>query len=257
MNKSIGDTFSYNIRLDEDPGSDREATFFGDVNDQVARVCDQMRHHPVLGHAPAINAIGFSQGGQFLRAFTQRCNVPPVRYLFTYGSQHNGISEFNHCGDEAWSPTFCRFWNGLLKGQTWSSYVQHHLVPAQYFRNPASLANYRDSSNFLADINNEREIKNTTYAANLASLRRLIMYIFANDTTVVEKQSGHFDEVIRSDDHVQVVKLRDRDLYTQDWLGLKALDEKGALDFRVADGKHMQVTTELLLDAFKMMYGGE
>ena len=63
---------------------------------------------------------------------------------------------------------------GLLKGNTWSDYVQSHLVPAQYFRSVNESTGepteeYLEFSNFLADINNERAVKNKTYAENLAS----------------------------------------------------------------------------------------
>ncbi len=38
------------------------------------------------------NAVGFSQGGQFLRAYVERCNNPPVHNLITFGGQHMGMS---------------------------------------------------------------------------------------------------------------------------------------------------------------------
>ena len=40
---------------------------------------------------------------------------------------------------------------------------------------------YLNSSIFLADINNEREEKNEQYAANLASLEKLVLFRFTFD----------------------------------------------------------------------------
>ncbi|KAI9669470.1 MAG: hypothetical protein M1817_004695 [Caeruleum heppii] len=252
--KAVGDladkahpgTYVYNIRLDDDPSQDRSATFFGNLTVQVQQVCDTLATHPVLSTAPAVNAVGFSQGGQFLRAYIERCNVPPVRNLVTFGSQHNGIAKFQECGDSDW---VCKAWLGLLKTNTWSLFVQNRLVPAQYYRDAAELDNYLEHSNFLADVNNERKVKNETYARNLASLEHFAMYIFDKDTTVIPKESAWFAEVNTTTG--KVTPLNERKIYQEDWLGLKKLDEKGGLHFRVAEGGHMELSDALLLDAFK------
>ncbi|KAL8762192.1 MAG: hypothetical protein Q9184_001750, partial [Pyrenodesmia sp. 2 TL-2023] len=212
---------------------------------QVHQVCHDLRTHPTLSRAPAINALGFSQGGQFLRAYIQRCNKPPVHTLVTFGSQHNGISEFQNCGDNDW---VCKSWDGYLKRNTWTQFVQSRLVPAQYYRNPEDLQGYLENSNFLADINNEREAKNATYKENLKNLRRFVMYMFSEDTTVVPKESAYFAEYNQTSD--EVTKLRDRRIYKEDWLGLKWLDAKERLEFKIADGGHMQLSEKLLRDAF-------
>ncbi|KAL8825883.1 MAG: hypothetical protein Q9170_007623 [Blastenia crenularia] len=256
--RSIGDlanetnlgTYTYFIRLDEDASADRTATFLGNVTEQVLKVCHDIATHPILSRAPAINGLGFSQGGQFLRAYVQRCNNPPVHTLITFGSQHNGISEFQNCADNDW---ICKSWDGYLKRNTWSDFVQSRLVPAQYYRNPEDLNGYLESSNFLADINNEREVKNATYRANLKKLKKLIMFMFEEDTTVVPKESAHFAEYNQTSD--EVTKLQDRSLYKEDWLGLKWLDEKHRLEFKIAEGKHMQLSEELLRNTFKRYFG--
>ena len=235
-------TFVYNIGLGPDANSDRSASFFGNVTDQVDTVCEILRDHPILSTAPAVDAIGFSQGGQFLRGYVERCNNPPVRSLITFGSQHNGISEFKACGSTDW---LCKGAMALLRFNTWSSFVQNRLVPAQYFRNPAAgFEQYLESSNFLADINNEREEKNPTYAANIAKLSNFVMYVFANDTTVVPKETSWFEEV----NGTETIPLRARPLYLEDWIGLRQLDRKGGLKFKTIEGDHMQVTFEALND---------
>src|ERR1700733_10226818 len=125
-------TLVYIIRLDDDASADRSATFFGNVTLQIEKVCEDLAAHPILSTAPAVDALGFSQGGQFLSGYIERCNFPPVRSLVTFGSQHNGISEFQTCGA---TDFLCKGAQGLLRGSTWSSFVQSRLVPAQYFRN--------------------------------------------------------------------------------------------------------------------------
>ena len=238
-------TFVYNIRLDEDASSDRTATFFGNLTEQLSAVCDDLATHPVLSKAPAVNALGFSQGGQFLRGYIERCNDPPVRSLVTFGSQHNGISAFQACAVNDW---VCKGATGLLTGNTWSSFAQSRVVPAQYFRDPEQMAEYLESSNFLADINNERRLKNSMYRKNLVALKKFAMYMFRDDETVIPKESSWFAEVNTTTSNV--TWLRQRTIYKDDWLGLKKLDERGALDFELAPGKHMQLDDKLLTQAF-------
>lgn len=49
---------------------------------------------------------------------------------------------------------------------------------------------YLDRSQFLADINCERDDKNATYKENLSTLERLILVLFDADETVVPKESA-------------------------------------------------------------------
>jgi palmitoyl-protein thioesterase len=247
-------TFVYYIRLDENPDSDRTATFLGNVTEQLAKVCADLAAHPIISTAPAINALGFSQGGQFLRGYVERCNTPPVRNLVTYGSQHNGIEKYQVCGPTDW---VCKAWVGLLKGNTWSHYVQSHLVPAQYFRSVDESTGeasdeYLEYSNFLADINNERREKNKTYAENIAKLEKFVMYMFEDDVTVIPKETGWFAQVNTTSE--EVTPLRERTIYKEDWIGLKKLDEKGGLVFRTTPGAHMQLVDEDLTDVFKTYF---
>jgi palmitoyl-protein thioesterase len=244
-------TYVHIIRLADDGAADRTASFFGNLTEQIDVVCKQLASDPILSTAPAIDAIGFSQGGQFLRGYVERCNNPPVRNLVTFGSQHNGIAEFQKCKSAV--DLACQAANALLRAGTWSSFVQGRLVPAQYFRNLDELDSYLVSSNYLADINNERALKNRNYKENLSSLNKFVMFIFKNDTTVIPKESGWFAEVNTTSG--QVTLLRDRPIYKEDWLGLKTLDEKGSLVFETLKGDHMQISKEQLRSVMKTYFG--
>jgi len=242
-------TYVYYIRLSDDASADRRASFLSNLTEAVSKVCSDLAAHPILSAAPAINALGFSQGGQFLRAYVERCNSPPVATLVTFGAQHNGIADFQNCALDDW---VCHGARGVLRGNTWSAFVQARFVPAQYFRDPDDLDRYLESSNFLADVNNEREGKNETYRANLKRLERFAMYVFGADQTVVPKESAWFSEVNGTSG--EVTGLRDRRMYAEDWLGLRWLDGEKRLEFREAPGKHMELSDELLVDAFKRYF---
>jgi len=77
------------------------------------------------------------------------------------------------------------------------------------------------------------------------------MYMFEDDTTVVPKESAWFAEVNGTD----VTLLKDRELYKEDWIGMKKLDEKGALIFETTEGGHMSLSDKLLKSVFKENYG--
>ncbi|TFB01168.1 Palmitoyl-protein thioesterase 1 [Trichoderma ghanense] len=241
-------TFTYAIAVGADANADRSATFFGNVTEQLQFVCDTLAAHPILSTAPAIDAIGFSQGGQFLRGYVERCNKPPIRSLITFGSQHNGISEFKTCGITDY---LCKTAMALLKFNTWSNFVQSRLVPAQYYRDLTNYDSYLQSSNFLADINNERPAKNEQYKKNIASLANFVMYMFEDDTTVIPKQTSWFTEV----NGTEITPLRKQTQYKEDWLGLRQLDEKGGLRFRSITGEHMQFTVQVLKEAMSEFLG--
>ncbi|KAL5336147.1 palmitoyl-protein thioesterase precursor [Aspergillus crustosus] len=243
-------TYVHLIHIGDTSSTDRQATFLGNLTEQVSTVCEQLSADPILSTAPAINALGFSQGGQFLRGYIERCNNPPVRNLVTFGSQHNGISEFQEC---QWSDFVCRGAEALLRWGRWSAYVQSQFVPAQYFRDPAELDTYIEHSNYLADINNERVLKNLTYKENISKLNRFAMFLFEDDTVVHPKESSWFAEI--DPESGDVIPLRERTIYKEDWLGLKTLDKKGGLEFGTLKGDHMQLDVEDLETVFKEYFG--
>lgn len=78
--------YVHNVALKPTFLSDQHASIYGNVNDQVDQVCAQLERIPQL--ARGFDAVGFSQGGQFMRAYVQRCNAPRVHNLMTFGSQH-------------------------------------------------------------------------------------------------------------------------------------------------------------------------
>ena len=243
-------TYVHLIHLADSGSGDRQATFFGNVTEQLSSVCEQLATHPIVGTAPAINALGFSQGGQFMRGYVERCNNPPVHNLVTFGSQHNGISEFQSCKPGDW---ICSGAEALLRSGRWTEFAQSHVVPAQYFRDSEDMDAYLEHSNFLADINNEREIKNDTYKKHISALNLFVMYMFAEDTVAIPKESALFADVNMTS--AKITPLRERAIYKEDWLGLKALDDQDKLDFRIIPGQHMHLSEEDLRKAFKEHFG--
>ncbi|KAF3904798.1 Dolichyldiphosphatase [Dactylellina cionopaga] len=238
------------ISLGEDGGADRKASYFGSLPGELSGVCDQLASNPNLTSTAAphgIHALGFSQGGLFMRGYVEACNSPKVHTLATFGSPHNGISEFVKCKITDW---VCRAAFGFLNANKWSEWVQSNIVPAQYYRHPTpeELEKYLEHSGFLADINNERELKNAAYKDNLGGMEGgLVLYQFDEDETIHPKESVWLAEVTEEG---EVTWLTDREMYKQDWLGLKKLNEAGKMKFLKTPGPHMHITDDLLKEVF-------
>ena len=252
-------TYVHYIRVANDSSADRTATFFGNITAQIVNVCTALHDDPFLSRDGTIraDALGFSQGGQFLRGLLERCEGLSVRSLVTFGSQHNGIAQFQACGTYDF---VCKGASALVGGNAWTDYVQSRVIPAQYFR-PLNATTgepedgYLEHSHFLADVNNEKVLKNEAYKAKVSALEKFVMYVFSEDKTVVPKESGWFAEVNATSE--VVTPLRERPIYKEDWLGLKALDEKGGLIFKTTPGGHMDLEEEVLVETFAEHFGSE
>ena len=99
------------------------------------------------------DAMGFSQGGLFLRYYAQYCNAPPIRTLITFGTPHYGISALIPCPTP---PTVsCLLAARAARSGIYSSWAQTHLVQAAYFRDPARLDEFAEINSFVRDLNAE------------------------------------------------------------------------------------------------------
>ncbi|CAE6370030.1 unnamed protein product [Rhizoctonia solani] len=242
--------FVHSISLSDDQSADQKAGWFGEANAQVDIVAAQLSTIPQLKNG--FDAIGFSQGGQFLRAYVERYNNPPVRSLLTFGSQHMGISDLPGCRAGDFLCWLAR--NTALRGM-YTNYAQTHLIQAQYFRDPRNahdLQSYLTVNTFLADINAEiPDADENLYKKNLASLDALVLVLFSEDKTVVPKESGWFgsykpvnlSEPDAMDDEV-IVPIRQQPIYKDDRIGLRTLDQAGKIHFTTCEGAHMRISDD-------------
>uniref|UniRef100_A0A8C5MI30 Palmitoyl-protein thioesterase 1 n=1 Tax=Leptobrachium leishanense TaxID=445787 RepID=A0A8C5MI30_9ANUR len=209
---------------------DVENSFFLNVNVQVARVCDQLAKDPKLQQG--YNSMGFSQGGQFLRAVAQRCPNPPMRNLISVGGQHQGVYGLPHCPGE--SSHVCDWIRKLLNSGVYTKVVQDRLVQAEYWHDPLNEEDFRNNSIFLADINQERSV-NKSYKSNLQALKKFVMVKFLKDTMVIPPDSEWF-AFYKPGQSAHIIPLQNSSLYTEDRLGLREMDKAGKLVFLGVEG---------------------
>jgi len=248
--------FVYSVYIEEDQEQDRQATFYGNVNEQVDFVAEQIADITELKHG--FDAIGFSQAGQFLRAYVERHNSPPVHNLITFGSQHMGISDIPPC--KPWD-LVCQAARHAAKSSVYSHWAQTNIVQAQYYRDPDRMEDYLAANRFLADINNEiPDTQNVTYAKNLAALNNLVLVLFSQDVTVVPKESSWFGSYAPSDETFPgdrtIIPMWMQELYVHDTIGLKKLDERGGVVFKTCEGVHMQLKEDCWRPLVEEFVGG-
>lgn len=235
-------TFVHSINTGSRGGSmesDIASSYFGNVNEQIRKVCDELDSIDELRQGYV--ALGLSQGGQFLRGVAQRCHRSHrngMHTLVTLGSQHQGVNDIPGCNETS---RWCHAMQVLLEKGAFSYWVRDHSIQAQYFKPALPFDEiYLEKSQFLADINNERPEKNTTYARNLGSLSKLVLVQFDKDITVVPKESSHFAFY----DGETLIPMRQSTLYKEDWIGLRSLDESNRLFLEHYDAGHMHISLD-------------
>ncbi|KAI7870838.1 Alpha/Beta hydrolase protein [Spinellus fusiger] len=235
LEDALPGVFVYSIQLGNTPQQDQQAGFFGVVTEQIQQACQQLSTVPELVHG--FNAIGFSQGGLFLRAYVEHCNQPKVHRLITFGSPHGGVSDIPQCTDPR--DVSCSLMRSIVRQGVYSDYVQHRIVQAQYYKHPKNHAGYLKRNIFLPDLNNERHVQNLTYKHNIAQLDMLVMVKFSQDTMIKPAETAWFWSL---DKNGTLVPLQEQQIYTQDRLGLQTLGNEGRLKFLVCPGQHMRIT---------------
>jgi len=247
VEKKVPGIYVRSLMIGPNVEADTENGFFMNVNSQVEEVCAKLKNDTKLRNG--YHAMGFSQGGQFLRAVAQRCPDPPMLNLISVGGQHQGVYGLPHCPGN--SSTICDYIRRLLNYGAYISWIQNKLVQAEYWHDPTNLDEYRSASVFLADINQERTPK-ASYKQNLMKLKNFVMVKFLKDSMVQPRESEWFGFYKDGDIH-ETETLQQSRLYKDDLLGLKEMDVHGKLHFLSVDADHLQISDtflEMLIDKY-------
>jgi len=204
----------YNIELGD--GID---TSLAPMTFQLDLLCNVIYNLPEL--KDGFDFIGMSQGGILARGYVEMCNKYKVRNLITLVSPHGGV--FYKL------PIF-----NFVK--IYSPEMQQKYSFTNYWRNPIDYELYLKNSTYLAELNNERLINNEN-KKNIESLQNFVMVFSPFDTIVIPPQSTIFSLL---DSNLDIIPIRDTDLYKQDWLGLQKLDNTNRLWLYKTNCTHME-----------------
>jgi len=234
LEKALPGAHVVSLMIGDNVAADTSNGFFMDVNQQIEFVCNTLAKDPLL--KDGYNALGFSQGGQFLRGLAQKCPSPPMKHLISVGGQHQGVYGFPHCPGSWW---LCKEMDKLLDLGAYTDFVQSRLVQAQYWHDPLNEEQYRTHSRFIADINQEN-IMNPEYKRNLQRLTNMTLVMFSKDSMVVPRESEWFG-FYKPGQQKELYTLQESALYTEDKLGLQQMEREGKLSFLSIPADHLHV----------------
>jgi len=239
IEETLPGIYVYSIEVGDSIEADAFNSYFMNVNEQIDYICAKLKTDGNLTNG--FNAMGFSQGGQFLRAYVERCNSPPVHNLLSVGGQHQGIFGLPKCPGN--NSEMCEVARKMLNYGAYTDEVQPHLVQAEYWQDPLNEQEYLEKCVFLPDINNALTTQNQTYKQNFMSLNNLVLVKFTEDTIVQPRESEWFGWYAPGQDK-DTVDVTNTTLYIDDTIGLKYLMDNNKVEFIPCVGDHLQFTDE-------------
>ncbi|CBY11072.1 unnamed protein product [Oikopleura dioica] len=250
-----GGQYVRSLMIGENGSEDASNGFRMPIWEQVEYACKIIKNDPEL--QDGYNAVGFSQGSQFLRGVAQTCPDPPMKNLVSIHGQHHGVFGFPGCDVDGFLPEICETLRDLLD-LAYLPNIQANLVQAQYWHDSINFDLHLRNSQFIAPVNNyvrEGIAKNETFKENLIKIEKFVMVKAEREKTVLPRDSSWFEYYAdgsgKSED---IVPLRESDIYKEDWIGLKILDEANKLVFLTTPGGHMLFSDAWLLEDIIIPY---
>ncbi len=214
---------------------------------QFEKSCTAIKEDP--NFQGDFSVVGLSQGALLARAVIQRCDMKGrVKRFVSVGGPHAGVAKFPHCQ----SGIICDLVNGFIDTVVYTYPIQHIVGPAGYFKNPANIQTYLQKSYFLADLDNEEAQKKIEYKNRIINLEKVVLIKFSADTMIIPGETAWFSFY---DSKYNLVNYKNTDLYKEDWIGIRTLDEQGKINYAALPGNHLQFSYDdidrLMIPALK------
>jgi len=232
LNVVIGDDYNLNSLL---IGMNLQVEWFANV----------VMSDPNL--ANGFNFIGHSQGALIGRAYVERFNNPAVKTFVSWAGPQDGVfgvPDFNDwCPDEV-CPLLNEIFDYCVEDPNYAGLIQDFMSFAGYWKDPTHYDVYLATNNFLADINNERNITNSTYKENWSSLEKLLL-IYSSDDHIVVPESSPWFQFFTIGQDIEVSSFNQTDQYSEDLIGLRTLYESNKIIFGTVPCSHQNIPREV------------
>ncbi|KAF9811953.1 hypothetical protein SFRURICE_021310 [Spodoptera frugiperda] len=168
-----------------------------------------------------INLIGYSQGGLIARGIVETFPNVSVSTFISLSSPQAGQygAGFLHL-----------VFPGLVKDTVYElfySRVGQHTSVGNYWNDPYHQSLYESYSVYLPYINNHlKSAKSADFKNNLLRLKRLVLIGGPDDNVITPWQSSQFGYY---DANETIIEMKAQDIYVEDRIGLRTLDETGRL----------------------------
>jgi palmitoyl-protein thioesterase len=227
----IDDTFSRKV-INIEIGNGEKTSLYTPLPEQLSELCNTIYKNKEL--EKGFDFIGISQGGLLARGYVEQCNDYPVHNLITLVSPHGGA--------------FTK--DSVNNNFMYSDFSQKHISFAGYWRNPTLLNMYLDKSVYLPYINNEKDHEQRDkYKNNIINLSNFVMIWSSNDEVVYPAESGKFSFL---DKDMNIIPIEETELYKEDTLGLKYLNDNERLHIYETNCSHVDHRNP---ECFNQLYG--
>ncbi|CAF2525674.1 unnamed protein product [Rotaria sp. Silwood2] len=212
-------------------GNGKVDSFLLPIDRQVEQFCDTVYADDHLRQG--FNILGYSQGSIIIRGAVERCSLP-VYNLITLSGIHQGIFGIPYLLQ------LPEQYRELVTKYAYENTVQNAISPANYWRDPNQLDKYISDCHFLPDINNEGEVRNGIYRANMMKLNAFVMTYSDIDEIIVPRQSGLF--MGYKSNSLDIETWNNSRQFTEDLIGLRTLWEQGKIFTFTSHVRHQDVT---------------
>jgi palmitoyl-protein thioesterase len=204
-------------------GDGAHTSIYTDMQSQLKMLCEKI--YSIDDLKDGFNFIGMSQGGLLARGYVQYCNKYPVKNLITLVSPNAGV-----------------FYQINFANNFYEPEKQKELSLTNYWRDPYRYETYLTNSTYLAKLNHEvkRVSLYMIQENDLDVLDNFVMIWSPNDEIIEPPESGKFSMYEVVDDKLEKVELVDSELYQNDFLKLKSMNEENRLYTYETDCKHSQ-----------------
>jgi palmitoyl-protein thioesterase len=204
-------------------GNGAHTSIYTDMDTQLKMLCEKIYSIDEL--KDGFNFIGMSQGGLLARGYVQYCNKYPVKNLITLVSPNAGVFYQINFANDFYEPA-----------------KQKELSLTNYWRDPYRYETYLTNSTYLANLNHEvkRVSLYMIQENDLDVLDNFVMIWSPNDEIIEPPESAKFSMYEVVDNKLEKVELVDSELYQNDFLKLKSMNEENRLYTYETDCKHSQ-----------------